>query len=157
MLKRNTPLRRTTRLRSKRPAKPGEPRYSHVRKAYLRDHPWCQITIARAGLDERHVIAAGANVPDWCPIVHCQGAQIPRATEIHHRNKSNGPRKCDTRWFMSTARPGHDWVEANKTEARAIGFLLPINATPDGCWGDGQRGLETPAFMESQIIRRDYR
>ena len=153
---RNSRLTRKTRLRSKRPAKPGEPRYSHVRKDYLLAHPWCQITIAMAGLDERHVIALGVNVPEDVDYVWCQGVRIPRATEIHHRNKSNGPRKCDVRWFMSAARPGHDWVEENKTEARERGFLLPINATPDGCWGNGQRGLETPVFMDLQITRKDF-
>lgn len=111
---------------------------------YLAKHPFCQISIARHELDESAVVAAGGRYGK---------IQIPRATEVHHRNKRDGARLLDKRWWMAASRQAHDWVEDNKETARILGYLLPIQADEDGKWGDGNAGIETPAFMRSKARR----
>lgn len=105
---------------------------------YLERHPFCQISIAMAGADEAQVIA---NNGRW------QRQDMPRSTQVHHRNKSRGARKNDVRWWMAASQTGHDLVEGNKRQARNEGFLLPLEATDDGWLPDGSRALETPALM----------
>jgi hypothetical protein len=74
---------------------------------------------------------------------------VPRATQIHHRNKKHGKRLVDVRWFLAVSAAEHDWIEANKSQARELGLLLPVQADPDGRWGGGNVGLETRLLMEA--------
>lgn len=155
-LKRYTPLRRSTvalkrtpLARSRTPIPKIRPErartnatYGRRRAAYLEAHPWCQVTIARHGLDEATVIAQDGV---------SQGVRVPRSTEIHHRNKARGARKLDERWWMSAARSGHEWVENDKESARQTGFLLPFEADGEGNLPNGTRALETPQFMASRV------
>lgn len=144
MIPRSSPLKRSTTpiRRVSRPRRVQNQDYAKVKAEYLSTHPFCQITIARLGLDESLVIVGNG----WC-----EGCFIPRATTIHHRNKRDGDRLTDVRWFLSGCWRQHDWVEANKQLARSLGFLLPIQADKDGAWGSGNQGLHTPAFMASRI------
>lgn len=132
-----SPIRRVSRAR--RVQNNG---YTAARREYLAAHPFCQITIARQGLDEAEVVRASG----WAG-----GIRVPRATAIHHRNKRDGARLTDTRWFLSTCWREHEWVEGDKQTARLLGFLLPVQADADGRWGAGNRGLPTPEFMASRI------
>jgi len=113
-------------------------RYSKDRKKYLEDHPYCQAFIAQYGYDEATVIRNGGHA-------EC-GHIVPPATEIHHRNKTNGRRLLDQRWWMAISYYMHRWIEANKETARRIGFLLPIQANPDGEYA-GKRGMETKELL----------
>lgn len=151
MLQRKTPIERRTRLRSRSPRRaPAALAYRKASLEYLALHPWCQIWIARLGLDEDAVIAQRGLVV----LRNAAGVRYtecaPRSTEVHHRNKKHGLRLVDQRWWMAASRPAHDWVESNKTEARSLGFLLPIQANEDGEWGAGQRALPTPEFMKAR-------
>ncbi len=152
MLHRKTRIERKSRPRRRSPHRSAESKiYNRDAAFYLAKHPFCQIWIARHRLDEDVVIAQRGLVV----IRNAVGARhtdcAPRATEIHHRNKRDGLRLLDQRWWMAVSRREHDWAENNKTEARLVGFLLPINASIDGTWGDGERALPTPEFMQSMI------
>lgn len=153
MLKRRTPLRRKTPLASggkierrsrvnpvsdRRKIERAE--YRRERLAYLALHPYCQIFIARHELSESAVLAASGRI---------DGIMVPIAKEIHHRNKADGLRLIDKRWWMAASRSGHEWVERHKDDARALGYLLPINADIDGRWGDGNQALTTHQFMHA--------
>ncbi len=116
--------------------------YNLRRLRYLAEHPFCQIVIACRGLDEAAVIAGKG----WV-----SGFKVPRANQIHHRNKARHERLLDERWWMSASVDGHNYVEMHKRWARENGFLLPMQADADGRWGSGNQALETPAFMASQI------
>lgn len=127
--------------------------YGPLREAYLEEHPFCQVTIARYTFRETDVLARarGLNRSN-CQGIFYQGILIPIATEIHHRNKARGPRKTDVRFWISSSRKGHDWIEDEKKAARATGFLLPFEADQDGRLPDGTFGLQTPAFMKSREV-----
>lgn len=126
--------------------------YVTLKRQYLTEHPFCQATIARLGLDESEVLKAWLRKGYGPVFVFAyKGQTIPAAVDIHHRNKSNGPRRCDVHFFLSVARNVHDQIEDNKAWARAEGLLLPINADPEGNLPNGTRGLTTPEFMASKV------
>lgn len=153
MLPRKTPLRRTTRLEPRSETKQTESRlYVRDKTRYLSLHPFCQIWLARNEVDEELTLnlwRAAGSPSAW----EFRGKRIPRATHIHHRNKRNGARLRDDRWWLSACLEEHDWVENNKDDARALGFLLPIQADRDGKWGTGNVALPTPEFMKSKARR----
>ena len=141
-LKRYTPLRRSGYVRHASSHRQEErTRYAHQRLAYLEAHPFCQLTIARLGLEERLVVALGGISSGWI---------VPRATEIHHRNKGRGARLLDERWWMAVSASSHEGLEANKGWARECGYLLPIQADADGKWGAGNAALPTPELLRSK-------
>lgn len=149
----NKPLRRT-RLRNRSPKKAIEDRvYTRKRAAYLAAHPLCQAMIAENNLFEDKVLdafLAGGGVSllkKGHGVFIFNGIEILTASEIHHRNKSNGRRRNDERFWLSISREMHDKIESSKDWARGRGLLLPINATPDGFAGDRQH-LTTPALLE---------
>lgn len=165
-------LKRKTRLRpiSKRRAEERKT-YRDVREEHLAAHPFCQITIAQFRVNEADVIKSKgllegpvemvrvAEYPD--PIPLGSTLVIHRATQIHHRNKCDGSRLNDPRFFMSACRKEHEWAERHKDEARAIGVLLPINADKDGRMPDGSRCLTTDELLAvrarggNETCRRD--
>lgn len=108
--------------------------YNKDRDEYLKAHPYCQIFIAQNRLNEEEVISAEGFLRGLC---------IPLATQIHHRNKTNGPRLLDKRWWMSACHEEHQYVENHKEESRKIGLLLPIQADAQGKWGAGCQALVT--------------
>lgn len=139
-MRRNAGLARGGRIKpvadSKRAAKAA---YTRDAAYYLARHPYCQIFIFRHELDEKLVIALGGNV---------RGLIVPKATQIHHRNKRNtSERLLDQRWWMGASAEEHEWVERHKDEARELGLLLPIQASPDGVWGTGNRALPTEELL----------
>jgi hypothetical protein len=140
---RRTPLRRKSPRRRRE-----EPIYKARKAAYLQDHPWCMIWIAMHRLDEAAVIKAGG----WAKVDGLL-RKAPPSREIHHRNKSWADRWLDQRWWMASSPTWHDHVEANKSWARSVGCLLPIEADPDGMLPNGRQCLETPAFMESMALK----
>ena len=130
------------------------PAYARLRAEHLWNHPLCQITIALERLDEPSLVAEyrascltgpieirviKAGIAGW--------TRIDPATQIHHRNKSNGDRYLKKEFFMSAGAAGHDWAERHKDEARRIGVLCPINARPDGSLPDGGRCLTTDELL----------
>jgi hypothetical protein len=153
MIQRNTPLRRSSRLKSRSSKAQTVARlYSRDAARYLEQHPFCQIWLARNEADEEMILTAyrsSGSPSSW----EFRGTRIPRSTEIHHRNKRDGARLRDQRWWLAACREQHEWVEMNKSDARALGYLLPIQATTNGTWGDGNQGIETPAFMKAKARR----
>ena len=123
--------------------------YSKARKIYLAAHPFCQIAIAHHRLREAEVIRADGAWLDE----EGRMQQIPRATEIHHRNRRNGVRLTDERWWMAAANMNHRLVEANPAWAREEGYLLPVNADAEGRFG-GNQALTTPQLMACRARRR---
>jgi len=157
-LKRSSkPLRRTRLARISPKRRKQRAVYRDVRLDHLRDHPLCQLTIAYHRFDEREVLAAleGAGGRDRWADVHggrfqFRGISIPFATEIHHRNKCDGERLTDPRWFASSTRRLHDWVEDHKDQARQEGFLLPLEADKDGRLPDGSQCLTTDEWIRAR-------
>ena len=156
-LKRRTPLARgKTRIPARSAKKAVEDReYTKRRRAYLEAHPLCQATIFEFGLDEADVVDAYRQLVSRCAIEgyavesYTYGGRrlhIPIASEIHHRNKSNGPRRNDERFWLSVCREMHDRIETNLAWARGRGLLLPINADRDGVAG-GIRYPTTPELL----------
>lgn len=162
-MKRNTPLRRHVGIkrsggfiaRRSRPRSVSPKRRALkdeyreiVRPAYLAEHPLCQIYLAEHRLIEAEAVAAFRSLGEsGIGRFYWKGHDIPLAEEIHHRNKSNGVRLTDTRFFMSASREWHDRVENAKDWARLRCYLLPINADPNGRAG-GVNYMQTPELME---------
>lgn len=161
---RRTPLKRSAkpirRISSKRRVERAE--YTRVRLDHLQRHPLCQLTVAFLRLDEAAVLRAffasggktgmvhmgpGFANDEWCEAFRFNSWVIPLATQIHHRNKCQGARLTDARWFSSASPKMHQWVEDHKDEARRDGYLLPINADPDGFMPDGSCGLTTDEWL----------
>lgn len=136
-------MRRGYRPRERSVKRAAQSRKYNVEKAlYLQEHPFCQIFIARHGLDEDEVKRENGLLRRGGHTI-----VVPIATQIHHRNKRDGERLLDQRWWMSACQMQHDYVEANKSRSRELGLLLPIQADADGCWGAGQSALPTPEFL----------
>lgn len=156
MIQRRHPLKRSTKPLKRTPLKrkfyripriserrrKQRAEYAPGRLAYLQAHPFCQIWIARHGFDEARVIADDGWTPE---------GRAPAADQIHHRNKGYGARLTDQRWWMSACLREHEWVEGAKDQARALGFLLPMEADANGRSPGGAQALETPAFMAARI------
>jgi hypothetical protein len=171
MIRRRKPLLRKTPLRRRTPLKRGGPilRLSPIRSVsrarardrsmyrrdvgeYLRDHPFCQIFLARNRISE-----ANLALNSWADLagrryvlVGGRTTEIPRAAQIHHRNKRHGERLLDKRFWMAASAREHEWVEAHKAEARELGLLLPIQADAQGRWGDGNQALTTSELIEAR-------
>lgn len=141
-LKRSGPIKRIPKITSKRRSERAE--YNAARHTYLMAHPFCQVFLARNGLDEREVLR---DFNHDVGSVYFKGQRIPRATQIHHRNKCRGALLNDQRWWISCNPEQHDWIENNKGTARLLGFLLPIQANAEGEWGDGNKAQTTPEMM----------
>lgn len=158
-LKRGTKgLRRTGWLRRKKPmARVSERRrrqraaYGPAEKAHLDAHPFCQLTIAYCRFDEAAVLRRGAGLnASNCQGLFFQGVLIPIATEVHHRNKAREERLADPRWMASASRRMHDWVENHKDQARAEGYLLPLEADKDGRLPNGSQCLTTDQWLAAR-------
>lgn len=130
-----TPIRRVS---DKRRA--SNEKYLRRVQEFLIEHPWDQVWLCRHGLTEADVRTASRTSDG---IEH-----IPRSTEIHHRNKRDGSRLLDERFWMATSRQSHDMIERNRTWARKEGYLLPINASPNGTMPGGIQLPTTDQLME---------
>ena len=141
MIERRKPIRR------KSPRREREDRmYARDRGEYLREHPYCQIAIFLAGASEVTVIEGRG---------YYNGMRFPVSTQIHHRNKSSGPRKLDKRFWVAAASDRHRWVEDHKGDARELGLLLPIQADAEGRWGDGNQALTTEELLKKRAAEKE--
>lgn len=138
--------RKTMRRVSKRRAKERRG-YRTQEEIYLGLHPFDMIVIAMLGMKEETVIANGGQYD-----LDGQRKIVPRSTQVHHRNKARGARLNDERWWMATSGESHDLVEHNKGWGRWEGYLLPMNANPDGQWPSGN-GIAT-AWTTDQLMYR---
>jgi hypothetical protein len=114
-LKRYTPLRTYTPLKRtgflKRGGKPMKRastkryrqnlQYSEVRRLFLEAFPLCMM----------------------CRKLRHRAPH--ESTEVHHWRGRVGRLLCYTRFFVASCPECHDWVHANGTEARTLGFLAP--------------------------------
>lgn len=118
-----------------------------MQEEYLVLHPLCQLTLAKHRFDEAEVLAIKTATAHgyWF-----KGVVIPWANQIHHRNKCNGARLTDARWFASACGQMHGWVEDHKEQARAEGYLLPIEADPDGRLPNGGQCLTTDQWLAAR-------
>lgn len=136
-------LPRTTRLRAQQ-----RRQYNQMKPGYLEAHPYCQITIAYLGLKEAEVIHF--NGAFWIhkdPASKSRYGTVPRANQLHHRNKANGIRLIDFNYIMSACDAAHDWTERKKDHARRLGILCPINCKSDGTMPDGTKQPTTPELL----------
>lgn len=145
--------------------------YGKQRKEHLWAHPLCQLTIAKHRLDEKEVLAqleverqTGQGDVLWGMAVMQQGSQagfhfkgvvIPWADQIHHRNKCDGVRLADARWFASAGSWMHGWVENHKDQARSEGYLLPFEADANGRLPDGSQCLTTDEWLATRARKRN--
>ena len=122
-LVRKTPLKRSGSIRrvsTKRKRELAE--YSKLRKEFLARHPYCQVANALGGFHEEAVIACnGKALTRFAGRSVC--IDVPKATEIHHKNKRFGSRLNDTSEWLAVSRSAHLRIEADKTWAREMGFL----------------------------------
>ena len=146
-IRRKTPIRRISKVRSSH-----RRQYARDREEYLREHRVCQIFLARHRISERSL-----RLNSWFDLygetyvlIAGRTTRIPRATQIHHRNKARGERLLDKRWWIAASAEEHEWVESNKDEARELGLLLPIQADEQGRWGSDQQALVTEELIESR-------
>lgn len=130
--------------------------YTFARSQFLAEHPLCQVTLREAGIPEevalnawRHVINERGGVSPVGLRIFWDGkiVAISRSHQIHHRNKRNGTRLTDARWFLAVSLVKHDEIENNKTWARTRGYLLDISADPDGFTPAGVQALTTHELM----------
>ncbi len=166
--KRRTGLKRsTTRIRSRSPRKAALDRgYTIGKSEHLIAHPLCQITIAELGLVEAEILAAlesnggegsaKEQGPEgwWQEGFNYRGHFVPFASQLHHRNKRNGPRVADPRWFMSASVAMHNKVENYKDWARGRGYLLNISANPDGLEPGGRQALTTDELLARRAAEK---
>lgn len=114
---RRTPLRKVSSKRSRELRE-----YSKKRKAFLEAHPWCQVTLARFGCDERMVITNGGIFKVCGDIVGT--VHVPRSCDIHHKAGRTGWRLNDESQWLAVSREAHEWIHANPSEARRRGWLV---------------------------------
>ncbi len=153
------PLKRTKVARVSKKRRRERVDYSTGRAEHLAKHPLCQLAIALLRFDEAEILAdleSQGGVGEWLKVGFWhKNALIPRATQIHHRNKCRGARLTDARWFASAGQEMHDWVEGHKEEARAEGYLLPLEADQDGRLPDGTVCLTTDEWLAHRARNRD--
>ena len=129
--------------------------YAKKAAAHLKAHPYCQIAMARFGINEKVVIENNgvgcmrSNDGGW------EMVRLAKATEIHHRLKRWDKRLVNDSFFMSASRNAHRWAEANKSEARRLGILCPINCDPNGKMPDGSQCLTTDELLAIRAAGKD--
>jgi hypothetical protein len=100
--------------------------YRRRRPGFLKEHPWCQIWLAKNAYNEADAFEHDGMIPiDWdngCGVVGYH--HVPPSTEIHHTNQRHGIRLLDERYWLAASRPEHNWVKDNQSEARRIGVLI---------------------------------
>lgn len=150
-LERRQPLKRKTRMRRVSNLRHAENLiYSDRRRIFLSIHSLCQITMAIHRIDESLALwTLKSNPPAlWEQSIVVNGIVVPFATEVHHRNRRSGSIRYLTESFwMSSAAGPHRWAEEHAGEARSIGVICPINASPDGAMPDGGRCLTTEELL----------
>ena len=120
--------------------------YRRSEAIFLEAHPYCQVTIFRWSLNEAQVIAD--NGTGWIGTHNIHAVHVPRATQVHHRNKARGIRLLDERWWMATCAGQHDAIEREKGWAREVGLLLPFEADENGQLPDGTICQTTDELLE---------
>jgi len=63
----------------------------------------------------------------------CARCQRDSWLDVHHTAGRNGPLKMDQSKWIALCRECHDWLDRNRAEARARGWIAPIgqwNSTP---------------------------
>ncbi len=125
-MQRKSPLKRSTKSLRRSKLKPvstkraGQLReYAKLRKQFLEDHPFCQVAIEEHAADEAVIVRIFKD----CSALLIAGQHIPRATEIHHKNKRRGAMLNDTKHWMAVCRENHERIENNKAWARSKGYL----------------------------------
>jgi len=83
--------------------------YSKLRKAYLVDHPYCEVWLREHATE--CLKTAGIN-------------GCPEATDIHHRKGRVGKMLLDTQYWLAVSREMHDNIHRNPKWAYAKGYLL---------------------------------
>lgn len=93
--------------------------YRFRSRRFLLAHPYCQIWLAEHDVAEGMAIRLGG-------VLRLAGAwvSVPRATEIHHRNKRRGANLLDERHWLAVSAAAHDEIENHKAWARTRGYLL---------------------------------
>lgn len=117
--------------------------YHRLGPAYLEAHPYCQVEIFIRRLNEAQVIAHQGKYITRTGDIRF----VPKAIELHHRNKANGSRLINFEYIMAAGAPAHDWIERHKNKAREMGLLCPINCKPDGTMPDGTKQPATPELL----------
>lgn len=103
-LRRKAPMKRTSILRKTPLRKVSKKReaenqkYLRQRTIFLAKYPHCQCCIS-------------------------EFRKYP-STDVHHMNKRNGARLLDEDYWMAVCRGHHDWIHANPSEARRLGWLI---------------------------------
>jgi hypothetical protein len=114
-IKRKTPLRRISKKRAKDLRV-----YMTKRKAFLAEHPFCQVRLALLGLDEKQVIASYGCAIDVFGSVF----KVPLSQDIHHKAGRTGTNYLDENTWLAVCRENHERIHANPSWARSLGFLV---------------------------------
>ena len=123
---------------------------------YLHDHPWCEIFLAEHGLLQSDVNENGwadIRTPEEREKNLCKArlVHVPSSIEVHHRNGRNcRERLLNQNFWMAVHRSSHNHIKDHQSWARRQGYLLPVNARPDGWCPGTQIVLTTPALLEER-------
>lgn len=94
--------------------------YSAARMFFLASHPYCQVFIARMGLNETAVKQWGGYYSD----VYGALRRAPTSDDVHHTAGRTGTNYLDERTWLAVSRQEHEWIHAHPSEARKRGWLL---------------------------------
>lgn len=116
---RRTPLRKVSSKRSRELRE-----YSKKRKAFLAEHPLCQVWLSRNRYRElgQGFYEDRANKIHSDLMVEANGC--PRACDIHHKAGRTGWRLNDESQWMAVSREAHEFIHRNPSEARRRGWLV---------------------------------
>lgn len=162
MIRRKQPMKRTGWLKKSGRVKPITKQRSSERKeynaeklVYLEANPFCEIFCAVHRINVRahlkDIFDHDATGP-WKTYVEGKPVLVPRANQIHHRNKARKGRLLDKRWWMAASPGWHQWAEDNKEKAREIGILLPFQADAEGRWGADQQAITTEELLRVRAL-----
>tara|TARA_R110000868_G_scaffold93805_2_gene259384 strand:+ start:5583 stop:5972 length:390 start_codon:yes stop_codon:yes gene_type:complete len=94
--------------------------YAAARLFFLARHPYCQVFIARMGLDEVALKQWGGHYAD----IHGLLRRAPTSDDVHHKAGRTGTNYLDEQTWLAVSRQEHEWIHAHPSEARKRGWLV---------------------------------
>ena len=100
--------------------------YLKKRKAFLREHPYCQVWLMKeelygeGALSEEYAIENGGQFK-----INSMPSSCPRSTDVHHSRGRIGKSFLDESTWVACSRQEHTWLHSHPKEARKLGLLAP--------------------------------
>ena len=94
--------------------------YSAQRAKFLAAHPYCQVFIARTGLDEEALIQWQGCYRDAFGVF----SRAPESCDVHHKAGRTGTNYLDQSTWLAVSRHEHEWIHAHPSLAREAGWMI---------------------------------